>query len=139
MKGVIDKIWENKTDEGKEYLVLSIGGERYSLWDEEQMGYLQEGTAVDYQWSPSGRFRKITEISKIEGELDPGAYEGKKTKSSEEIVRMSCVKSAAELVSRFDVRPEEKVDLTLGIARRFERYIKGVEEPADGQPMENPE
>jgi hypothetical protein len=31
MKGVVDKIWKNKTDDGKPYFVLKIGGEKYSV------------------------------------------------------------------------------------------------------------
>ena len=47
MKGVIEKIWENKTEDGKAYLVLRIGGEKYSVWDKKYMEGLVEGSAVE--------------------------------------------------------------------------------------------
>ena len=42
MKGVIDKIWENKIDDGKAYFVLKIGREKYSIWDKKYMEGLEE-------------------------------------------------------------------------------------------------
>jgi len=124
MKGVIEKIWENKTDDGKPYLVLRIGGEKYSVWDKKYMEGLEEGEAVEYESAQSGKFKKITDIKKIE--LEPGMDPPEKRtrdRNRLEIVRMSCIRSAAALVADFGAQPEEKAEITLGLARRFEKYV----------------
>ena len=36
---------------------------------------------------------------------------------------MSCIRSAAALVTDFGAPPEEKAEITLGLARRFEKYV----------------
>ena len=47
MKGEIEKIWKNQTADGRRYDVLQIGGERYSLWEEDYFDKFQEeGTSV---------------------------------------------------------------------------------------------
>ena len=133
MKGVIDKIWENRTKDGKKYHVLSIGGENYSVWDKRHMEGLQEGAVVDYDWTQSGDFRKVTGIRKLEMPtyLDS---EDRIDGRSQQIVRMSCIKSAAALVSGAEADPDEKGEITIGIARKFERYV--VE--GNGEGKENP-
>lgn len=121
MKGVIDKIWENKTKEGKKYWVLNIDGEKYSVWDKKYMEGIQEGSAVEYEWAASGDFRKVTGIKKIE--IDPDFNPGERNAKNHQIIRMSCLKSATALVSNIDGKPDEKGEITLGIARRFEKYV----------------
>ena len=119
MKGLVEKLWDNTDRKGRRYLVLEIGGERYSLWDEQQMDGLQDGLVVDYEWKQSGNFRNITEI---EPEKQYSASARAK-KRDRDIVRMSCLKSAASLLSASELEPNEKGNLTLELAHRFERYI----------------
>jgi hypothetical protein len=129
MKGVIDKIWENKTDDGKPYFVLKIGGEKYSVWDRKYMEGLEEGSAVEYESMQSGKFKKITDMKKID--LEPGIDPPERKprdRNGEEIVRMSCIRSAAALVADFGAPPEEKAEITLGLARKFEKYVIDPEE-----------
>lgn len=54
MKGIFDKIWENKTKGNKPYWVLSIEGENYSVWDKKNLEGIQEGSTVEYDWKASG-------------------------------------------------------------------------------------
>jgi hypothetical protein len=70
MKGVVDKVWENKTDDGKPYFVLKIGGEKYSVWDKKYMDGIEEGSMVEYESAQSGKFKKIIDMKKID--LEPG-------------------------------------------------------------------
>ncbi len=70
MKGIVDKVWENKTDDGKVYLVVRIRQNKYSVWDKKHMEDLNEGAAVEYEYTQSGKFKKITDMKKIE--LEPG-------------------------------------------------------------------
>ena len=129
MKGVIDKIWENKTDDGKPYLVVRIGENKYSVWDKKYMEGLNEGAAVEYEFTQSGKFKKITDMRRIELELGFAPPERKpRDRNGQEIVRMSCIRSAAALVADFGAPLEEKADITLGLARRFEKYVIDPEE-----------
>jgi len=124
MKGVIDKIWENKTDEGKPYLVVRIGENKYSVWDKKYMEGLNEGAAVEYEFTQSGKFKKITDMKKID--LEPGIDPPERKprdRNGQEIVRMSCISSAATLAADFGSAPEERAKITLGLARRFEKYV----------------
>jgi len=114
MEGRIEKIWENAKD-GKKYWVLAINGDKYSVWDEKYMGDLDEGSIVDYNWIKSGNFRKITGIRKLDTQSGD--------RKNEQIIRMSCLKSAAVLVTDFDTDPDKKGELALGIARKFEEYV----------------
>ena len=129
MKGVVNKVWENKTDDGKPYFVLKIGGEKYSVWDKKYMDGIEEGSMVEYESAQSGKFKKITDMKKIELEpgIDPPERKAR-NRNGEEIVRMSCIRSAAALVADFGAPPEEKADITLGLARRFEKYVIDPEE-----------
>jgi len=129
MKGIIDKIWKNKTDDGKPYFVLKIEGEKYSVWDNKYMEGLDEGAAVEYESTQSGKFKKITDMRKIELEARFEPPERKsRDRNGEEIVRMSCIRSAAALVADFGAPPEEKAEITLGLARKFEKYVIDPEE-----------
>lgn len=129
MKGVIDRIFENTTKKKMPYWVLSIGGENYSVWDKKFMEGLQEGATVEYGWAASGDFKKVTEIRRID--MEPSLdREGKAYSRSQQIVRMSCIKSATMLVSNFDTHPNEKGEITLGLARKFEQYVTEKDEGA---------
>ena len=144
MKGIIDKIWENKTKAGKKYWVLSIGGDNYSVWDKKYLEEIQEGSTVEYEWTPSGDYRKVTGIKKIETEADINLeinVEGKPNPRNQQIVRMSCIKSASLLVSNFDVHPIERGEITLGLARKFENYVteRGGNEEGKGKQKQEQE
>ena len=129
MKGVVDKVWENKTDDGKPYFVLKIGGEKYSVWDKKYMDGIEEGSKVEYESAQSGKFKKITDMKKID--LGPGIdlpERKPRDRNGQEIVRMSCIRSATALIADFGAPPEEKAEITLGLARKFEKYVIDPEE-----------
>lgn len=120
MKGTIEKIWQNKTKDKKDYWVLSIDGERYSVWEPDYMKDVKEGLSVEYEWTQSGEFKKITVMG----------VTGAKPKSSvklgykdQQIVRMACLKSASTLVSNTELTSGERAEVALDLARKFERYI----------------
>lgn len=121
MKGVIEKIWQNKTKDKKDYWVLTIGGENYSVWDKELMEGIVQGNEVDYGWLQSGEYKKITDLKRIDVELKNSTP--RRNYKDRQIVRMSCLKSAADLVGPLYVPLEEKTELTLGLARKFEKYV----------------
>lgn len=118
MKGRIEKIWDNESRNGQRYLGLSIDGQRYTLWEDQYFDQLQEGDVIDFEWKKSGRFKNITEI-KYNNE--DNNYPEKKLKS---IIRMSCLKSASELISDSDIEAGKRADTAIEFARKFEDYIK---------------
>ena len=124
MRGVIEKIWENQDRRGKPYLVLEIAGRRYSLWDEEVIGKLDEGLTVEYEWKQAGKYRNLT---KIETRNPDGNYRRTEARARD-MVRMSCLKSAAALLSNYDLEPEKKGEFALELAKRFEQYVSENDE-----------
>ena len=126
MEGTVERIWENETKEKKTYHVLEIGGEKYSVWDSKLMEGLSEGSRVDYEWKKSGDFKKITGLRKIGQEPEHHPYQ--RDRRSLEIVRMSCVRSASEILHGLFIDPEEKTNKAIEIARQFEKYVTGPED-----------
>lgn len=124
MKGTVEKIWENKSRAGQKYLALSIDGQKYSLWEEKYFDQIHEGEVVDFDWKKSGKFRNITRIAPID---EDNFYSDKRQRS---IIRMSCLRSASELLSDSGIELDKKPDLTIEVARKFEKYI--MEDYADG-------
>jgi len=120
MLGKIDRMRELRTKNGQKYLVLSIDGKNYSLWDDRHFGRLAEGDVVAYQWKQSGDYRHITEI-----EVQERAVSQANAEKDGQIVRMSCLKSASTILANLEIDPEEKIDLTINTARKFEKYITG--------------
>lgn len=123
MQGTVEKIWENETREGKKYHVLEIGGEKYSVWDQKLLEGLAEGSRVDYEWKKSGDFRKITDI-KPSGTAPDAGYSSHERKNTE-IIRMSCLKSASEILYGLFLDPDVKARKAIDIAREFEKYVRG--------------
>ena len=134
MLGRIEKVWQNETQNGQAYLVLSIQGQRYSLWDADWIDKLREGDIVDYDWKKAGKFKNITSIEQtnLNSQVhDPGEKDRR-------IVRMSCLKSASTIFSDLDVEPRKKVRLTVAAARRFEKYISNSLDAGTEGSSENP-
>ena len=123
MRGIVEKIWENRTQNNKRYHVVEIGGEKYSVWDSALMEGITEGARVEYDWKKSGNFKKITGLQKIDESQMSEAYQS--DRKSREIIRMSCLRSASELLYGLYFDPDEKAEKALDIARRFERYVSG--------------
>ena len=119
MRGKIDKLWENGAKTGKKYVVLEVDGQRFSLWDESWLGKLSEGDAVEFEWKQAGDYRNITEI---EVEQPRAPYDP--DMRDRQITRMSCLKSASTILESLDMEPDQKIDLTLETARKFEKYVK---------------
>lgn len=111
MRGTIEKIWENKTKNGKKYWVISVDGKRYSVWNEELLKGLAVGDAVELSWTGSGRFMNVSKIVKLSVAEDSKAMQ---------IIRMSCLRSAVEFFSG-SRRP--RLERVLSLAKTFEDYV----------------
>ena len=121
MKGEVEKVWKNETADGRKYEVLHIGGERYSIWEEDYLDRIHEGQLLEFDFKESGDFKNITEIyapSRNE-EKDP-VYEDPKLKKT---VKMSCLKSASRVLIGSKIPYQSRADRAIEIARKFEKYI----------------
>jgi len=121
MKGEVEKLWKNKTEDGRKYEVFQINGERYSLWEEDYLDKIQEGQALEFDYKESGDFKNIT---KIYGSNDGKTKENNcGCRRSEQIVKMSSLRSASRVLVGSKIPVQDRADKTIEIARRFEKYI----------------
>ena len=120
MKGRIERLEEKNARNGRKYLLITVGGQNYSLWDGKAFDGLREGDLIEYEWKTAGDYRNITDIQTLdEMPSDPP------TTRDVHILKMSCLKSASAILSNLDGPPEERVRVTIDAAKRFERYITG--------------
>lgn len=135
MKGEVEKLWKNKTEDGRKYEVFQINGERYSLWEEDYLDRIQEGQALEFDYKESGDFKNITKI------YGPNFKDTKEKncgcRKSEQIVKMSCLRSASAILAGSEIPSSERAEKTIETARRFEKYLneEGFDEssPDNGQ------
>ena len=124
MKGIVDKIEEKHAKNGQKYLLLSIDGQNYSLWDGKTFDRVHEGERIEYKWKASGDYRNITDIEPLETPSENGGNGNGYNDRDVHILRMSCLKSASAIFGNLDAEPDERVKITIGAARQFEKYIK---------------
>lgn len=121
MKGEVEKVWKNKTEDGRKYEVFQIGGERYSIWDENYLDRIQEGQLLEFDFRESGDFKNITRIYENPGnESKTPEYEEQKVKR---IIKMSCLRSASRVLTGSKIPYDNRADKTIEIARKFEKYV----------------
>ncbi len=137
MKGIIERIYPNKLQDGREYLTLQINGAKYSLWDKKYFETLNEGMPVSFDFKKSGRYLNISEI---EPDLDykPG-NDGNKNPFNYpsprdfQMKKTSCLKCATYIVKDIPLEVDKKLDVTLDVAKKLEKYLTitpAEEEPA---------
>jgi len=133
MKGEIEKIWRNNTADGRKYSVLQIGGERYSLWEEEYLDKLKEGQVLEFEVRESGDYKNICKIYDPSGAQKPGGSDfplpeaqrdgNGQNQKSRQIVRMSCLRSASQILGGSRIPAGSRADRTIEIAKKFEKYV----------------
>lgn len=120
MKGEVEKVWKNKTVDGRKYRVLLINGERYSLWDEDYLDRIQEGQTLEFEFRESGDFKNITRIyERQESEEKGNEYQDRTRK----IIRMRCLRSASRVLVGSKIPFGSRAEKTIEIARKFEKYV----------------
>jgi len=130
MKGEVEKVWNNETSDGRKYHVLQVNGERYSLWDENYFDRFQEGQTFEFDFKESGDFKNITNI--YDGsEETPGKPNYGEARLNK-IMKMSCLKSASQVLAGSRMPYEDGADKTIEIARKFEKYLNDEELDRDG-------
>ncbi len=132
MRGVVEQVWENESRNGQPYLTVQINGERYTVWDTKYFDQLREGAEIEYEFRQSGNFKNITEVRSPSEEQQPQAYQNDRDR---QITRLSCLKSAAEILAPAQLDPDTKRQLVIDTARVFERYVN---EDDVGMPTDDP-
>ncbi len=120
MRGIIEQVWENESRNGQKYLTVQIDGERYSVWDTKYFDQLREGVEVEYEFRQSGNFKNITQVRDPGEQNEAPAYHNHRDR---QITRLSCLKSAAEILAPAQLDPDAKRDLVIETAKVFERYV----------------
>ena len=121
MRGTIDQIWENESRKGQKYLTVQMtDGERYSVWDTDYFDVLAPGKTIDCDVKQSGNFRHLTDIEQVDNHKPPSYQPNQKDR---QITRMSCLKSASEILAPVQLDPDRKKKMVIDTARYFERYV----------------
>jgi len=121
MKGTIEQIWENESRMGQKYLTVLIDGERYSIWDTKYFDLLRDGTEIEYDVRQSGNYKHLTDIKPVEEQQNFPSYQP--NNKDKHIARMSCLKSASEILAPIHLDVDAKRDLVVETAKYFERYV----------------
>ena len=137
MKGEVEKVWNNETSDGRKYQVLQVNGVRYSLWDENYIDQIQEGQPLEFDFKESGDFKNITDIHDgsegTPGKPDYGTVRLNK------ITKMSCLKSASQVLAGSGIPYDDGADKTIEISRKFEKYLNEEELDQDGRDLDKSE
>lgn len=124
MKGIIDNVWENESKNGKKYVTVEIAGEKYSVWDTGYFDHLKQGAEISYDVRQKGSFKNLIDITPAGDATEEPVYRGRKDR---QIARLSCLRSASEILAPIHMDTDAKRDLVIDTARYFERYITGDE------------
>jgi len=93
---------------------LDIEGTMFSTADKAHVQDLKEGDYVQVQWKKVGGYNNITGIRRIEHPVDA---------KNRQIVRMSCLNSASQVISSTKLPSTKKIERTLEAAKAFEAYV----------------
>jgi len=125
VEGTLENIRRGSREDGSEYWVLTIDGKKYSTYDSEHVSYIQEGEKVEFSYTYSGSFKRIIAIRR----LGSGQIEARTRPEALRIVRMNCLRTAAEMIRDAEVTPGGRADLVIVIAKRLEEHVL---HPEDG-------
>lgn len=74
---------------------------------------------MEFVWKQVGRYRHIYQMSKLPRKEALTLQERK----GNQIIKMSCIGSAVELLSNSTAKPGKKADLVIKIAKKFEEHL----------------
>jgi len=135
VQGTVDKLWRNERPDGSKYWVISIDGKRYSTWNEQLIRNLTPGDDVEFSFTTSGRHHNLIGL-KIAGQTrrtKPDTLASSRT--SRPIVRMSCLRTAAELLRDSSLLPEQRLAACITFCQRLERHVLQLCAP-EGSPVD---
>ena len=135
IEGTIQQILERKSAKGESYRVIRVAGEGYFDWTgvAEEVG-VKEGDTVKLKVN-GGEFPRIRSIEKSgNAEEDSAQNSDQSTDDAPEtdgqirpkdvlIVRMSCLRSATELLASLDADAEAKQQKVLTVAEAMTKWV----------------
>ena len=130
MLGVLENVEENRSQRGDKYWTLIISGRRYTAWDADLLNGIQPGDQVQFAFQQSGQYRKILELRKSSAQ-NLGRWFHFQEDRSRRIARMSCLRTAAQVLEGKRPRNMKRAEAALHIARLFEEYIFNEQETRD--------
>ena len=125
ISGTVDNVIEKQSAEGGRYHVLRIEGEGYFDWQgHASEAAVKEGDAVKLTVS-DGEFPRIQKIECVENGNGSQAREDSTPPSTKDllIVRMSCLRSAAELLSSVDGPAAKKEKKLMALAAEMAKWV----------------
>ena len=124
MQGTLDSIRRSERSDGSEYWVLSIGGQRHSAWDSDLVEGVEAGDRVEFAFTNAGRYRNLTALKRLAA-ADPATAALAPVPESLRIVRMNCLRTAAEMLNNTALLPEQRLSTAIALAERLERHVLG--------------
>ena len=132
VEGQVEQILEKTKDDGRAFHVVRINGEGYFDWDDlAEKLELEEGETVRLHVRP-GRWPRIEKIERVSGESGdqtekdgpPSAVAAVSWPDREtRITRLSCLRSACELLSVSEVPFHERRKEILALADKFVKWV----------------
>ena len=123
VKGKVSRIWHNLGADGSEYWVLSIDGQRYSTWDNNMISNVHEGDLVEFAFSPSGRYRNLTALNRLPAPPFTIANKVMISPESLRVVRMNCLRTAAEMLNEASLLYDQKSETVITVAKKLENFV----------------
>lgn len=123
MLGTVSKIWRNEREDGSEYWVLSINGRRYSVFDLDLVKGISEGDFVEFSYAKSGKYRNIVYIKRASPEGFVTADTPVLPPEPIRILRMSCLRTAAELLNGTKLSVQDRLSNLLETATQLEEHV----------------
>jgi len=134
MKGVVERIWHNHEADGSENWVLSIGGQRYGTWNRALVDHVKEGDEVEYFFTQSGRYRRLTGLART-GQT--GFVTADRLAVRDDAMRQTradSLRAAAALVSDVKLPLNQRAASAVATAHQLEAYLIRGRTPARRQP-----
>lgn len=123
MQGTVEKIWCNQQQDGTQYWVLSIDGTRYSTFNKEFVEDISEGDWVEFSLFNSGRYRRIAALARLPHTAFVTADRLLPNPESLRVIRMNCLRTAAEMLKDTTLLPEQKLAMAITVAERLEQHV----------------
>ena len=129
MLGILEQVEEKRSQRGETYWALILSGRRYTVWSPELVQGLQRGDQVEFTYTQSGQYRKLLELRKASPQ-NLNRWFQHHNERGQRIARMSCLKTAAQIIEGKRLNSTKKAELVLHVARIFEKHVLG--EPTSG-------
>ncbi len=133
MQGTVEKIWQNQRQDGSQYWMLSIDGQRYTTFAKELAEGISEGDRVEFSFYNSGRYRKIAAIQRLSSRAPTATKNSPLSAESLRIIRMNCLRTAAEILKDSKLLPEQRLSVVTTIAQQLQQYV--LRPPGDDPPQ----